>query len=112
LIVKTLDALGVKPSSPIADALGRHVHPPGDLYVRGSVGRQQHQLRANDNAVGERQTARATLKLDTLIGIKLDRCCRSPHAITFVNQTAVPSSRQNLRRGPLSAGLQFANSPR
>ncbi|MDQ5809052.1 MAG: hypothetical protein M3320_10285 [Actinomycetota bacterium] len=46
---------------------------------------QQHQLRANHDAVGQRQAARPPLKLTTRLSIKLDRCRRDSHAITFVN---------------------------
>jgi hypothetical protein len=68
-----------------------------------TIGCQQHQLRANDDAVGQRQAAGPLHKLAThLAVVEFDRCRHSSHAITFVNLAAVPSSRQNFRRTALS----------
>jgi len=73
-----------------------------------TVGRQQHQLRANDDAVGQRQTASPPLKLAThLAVVEFDRCRHSSHDITFVNPPVVPSSRQNFRRAALSNRRKF-----
>jgi len=66
-----------------------------------SVGRQQHQLRADHHPIGQRQARRPTLELTANLGVELDGCCHSSHAITFVNQSAPPSTRRNFRRGPL-----------
>jgi hypothetical protein len=102
LILKSLDALPGKPSSPVADAIGGHVHALRDLAIGAPVGGQQYQLRANDDPIRQRQAARATLKLAANVCVKLDRCRRASHAITFVNQPAGPSIRRNFRRRPLS----------
>ncbi|MCA1680189.1 MAG: hypothetical protein LC777_15170, partial [Actinobacteria bacterium] len=66
-----------------------------------TIGRKQHQLRANDDAVGQRQAASAALQHAAHLRIEFDRCGHPSHAITFVNLSATPSSRQNLRRGAL-----------
>jgi hypothetical protein len=97
LILKTLDAVRREPSSPATDAIGRHVDSLGDLAVGAPVGGQQHDLGAHDNAVGQRQAARAALKLKTALAIEFDRRGHASHAITFVNQTAAPSTRRNFR---------------
>jgi hypothetical protein len=105
-ILKTLDALNGKPFSPVRDPVGRHVHPRSDLTIGAPVGGQQHQLRADHNPIGQRQAARPPLKLTTGLLIKLDRCRRHSHAITFVNLTATPSAaRQNFRPAALSHDL-------
>jgi len=100
-ILKTLDALEREPFSPAGDAIGGHVQARGDLAVGVPGGRQQHQLRADHDAIGQRQAGRAALQLPTDIGVELDRCRHSSHAITFVNQPAAPSTRRNLRRAAL-----------
>jgi hypothetical protein len=90
-ILKTLDALSREPFSPAGDAIGGHIEARGDLAIGVPLGRQQHQLRAHHDAVGQRQAGRAARELSTDLGVELDRCRHSSHAITFVNSPAAPS---------------------
>ncbi len=41
-ILETLESLLAEASSPVSDAVGRHVYPRGDLAVGMPLGRQQH----------------------------------------------------------------------
>jgi hypothetical protein len=107
-ILETLDALSSEPFSPAGDAIGGHIEARGDLEIGEPLGRQQHQLRTHHHAVGQRQAARAALELTTNLGVELDRCRHSSHAITFVNSPAAPSTRRNLRRAALSEDSRLA----
>jgi len=65
-----------------------------------TIRRQQHQLRADDDPVGQRQAAGPLHKLATdLVVVELDRCGRQSHAITFVNLAATPFSTTELAAG-------------
>jgi hypothetical protein len=101
LILKPLDALRGEPSSPATNTLSGHVNARSDLTIRAPVSGQQHQLGAHDHPVGQRQAGGPTLKLAPDLAVHLDRCGHPSHAITFVNQTAAPSTRQNFRRAAL-----------
>jgi hypothetical protein len=87
-ILKTRDAVAREPS-PAGYAIGGHIEARGDLAVGVPVGGQQHRLRADDDAVGEREAGRPALELATHVGVELDRCRHSPHAITSVNPRAL-----------------------
>jgi hypothetical protein len=100
-IIKPRDALGREPSSPASDAVGRHVDPPRDLAITVPVGGQQHELGANDDAIGQSQAARPPLKLTADLPVELDRCRHSPHATAFATPPAVPSTRRKFRRPAL-----------
>jgi hypothetical protein len=50
-----------------------------------ALGGQQHELGADDNPVGQRQAGRPLIELAAGLGVELDRCCHSSHAVTFVN---------------------------
>ncbi|MCA1681277.1 MAG: hypothetical protein LC777_21205, partial [Actinobacteria bacterium] len=65
------------------------------------LGGQQHELRADHDTIGQRQAARPPLKLTTRLLVKLNRCGRQSHAITFVNLASAPSPRRNFRRAAL-----------
>jgi len=88
-ILKTPKSLLAEASSPVPDAIGRHVDARGDLAIRVALGRQQHKLGTNHHPVGQRQARRPPPQLDTGLAIELDRCCHSSHAITFVTRAQI-----------------------
>jgi len=100
-VLEPLEPLLAEASSPVPDAIGRHIYSSSDVAIGVPTGRQQHELGAHHDPVGQRQTRRPPLQLGTHSGLELDTCCHSSHAITFVNPPAVPSTRQNLRRAAL-----------
>ena len=100
-ILQAVDALGGEPSSPVRDPVSRHVHALRDLTIGASVRRQQHQLRAHHDAIGQGQAARSPPQLKPSLLVNLDRYRNTTHAITFVNLAATPSTRWNLRRAAL-----------
>lgn len=101
-ILEPLDAFVAEASSPIPDPVGRHIDALGDLAVGVALGGQQHELGAHDNPVGQRQAGRPLRELAANLSLELDRCCRSSHAVAFVNWLLAPSTRWNFRRGVLS----------
>src|SRR5205085_3997354 len=78
LILKALQTLSAKSSSPPSDAVRRAIQPGGDVDVLHPLGRVEHDPRALHHPEGQRHRRRTPLKLDTFLLRQLDHMPASP----------------------------------
>jgi len=71
LILQTGEALFAKSSPPLPDDLRAHLQPPGDLHVRQTLGRVEHELRALHVAIAKRQLGGPPLELNPFLFAEL-----------------------------------------
>jgi hypothetical protein len=67
LILQTGKALFAKSSPPLPDDLRAHLKPTGDLHVRQPRGRVEHDLRALNVPIRQRQLRSPPLQLEPLL---------------------------------------------
>jgi hypothetical protein len=67
LILQTGKALFAKSSPPLPDDLRAHLKPTGDLHVRQPRGRVQHDLRALNVPIRQRQLGSPPLQFGALL---------------------------------------------
>jgi hypothetical protein len=78
-IHQTRQAISRESSPPLTHHLAAHLKPRGDLDIRQTIRRVEHQLRALHIPIRQRQLRRATLKLTALLRTENDLRSRHRH---------------------------------